>query len=104
MQTGDLRDRDGSSELAWHDRTWVGAILVERKMSTGALVIVDVRGEDAAQRGRSLKITMWSRHSRRIENRDGGTHELKHAGDTTAVRHKTLDFSGHSEFLVATGS
>jgi hypothetical protein len=25
------------------------AILIERKMSTGALVIVDVRGEDAAQ-------------------------------------------------------
>jgi hypothetical protein len=51
MQTGDLRDRDGSSELALHDRTWVGAILVERKMSTGASVIVDVRGEDATQRG-----------------------------------------------------
>ena len=31
------------------DRTRVGAILVERKMSPGALVIVDVRGEDAAQ-------------------------------------------------------
>jgi len=37
------------------------------------------------------------------ENRDDGTHELKHAGDTTPARHKTLDFSGHSEFLVATG-
>jgi hypothetical protein len=49
MQAGDLRDRDGSSELAWHDRACVGAILVERKMSTGALVIVDIRGEDAAQ-------------------------------------------------------
>jgi hypothetical protein len=34
-----------------------GALLVERKMSTGALVIVDVRGENAAQMG-SLKIMM----------------------------------------------
>lgn len=36
------------------------------------------------------------------ENRDDGTHDLKHAGETTAARHKTLDFSWHSEFLVAT--
>jgi hypothetical protein len=41
--------RDNLSDSAWLDRTWVGAILVERKMSAGALVIVDVRAEDAAQ-------------------------------------------------------
>ena len=49
MQAPDFWDRDNLSDSAWPDRTWVGAILVERKMSAGALVIVDVRAEDAAQ-------------------------------------------------------
>ena len=34
------------------------------------------------------------------KNRDYGTHMLKHAGDTTAARPKTLDFSTFSEFSV----
>jgi hypothetical protein len=38
------------------------------------------------------------------KNRDDGTHELKHAGDTTAAHPKALDFSERSEFLVATGN
>jgi hypothetical protein len=49
MQAPDFWDGDNLSDSACLDRTWVGAILVERKMSTGALVVVDVRGEDAAQ-------------------------------------------------------
>ena len=49
MQATDFWDGDNLSDSAWHDRAWVGAILVERKVSTGALVIVDIRGEDAAQ-------------------------------------------------------
>jgi hypothetical protein len=36
-------------------------------------------------------------------NRDDGTHELEHAGNTTATHPETLDFSLRSEFLVATG-
>jgi len=36
------------------------------------------------------------------KNRDDGTHELKHAENTTAAHPKTLDFSALSEFLVAT--
>jgi hypothetical protein len=36
------------------------------------------------------------------KNRDDGTPELMHAGDTTADHRKTLDFSALSEFLVAT--
>jgi len=34
------------------------------------------------------------------KNRDDGTHELKHAENTTAAHPKTLDFSALSEFLV----
>ena len=49
MQATDLWDGDDLSDPAWHDRARVGAILVERKMSASALVVVDVRGEDAAQ-------------------------------------------------------
>jgi hypothetical protein len=37
------------------------------------------------------------------KNRADGTHELKHAGNTTAARLITRDFSARSEFLVATG-
>jgi hypothetical protein len=37
------------------------------------------------------------------KNRNHGTPELMHAGDTTADHRKTLDFSALSEFLVATG-
>jgi len=49
MQTADLRERDDSSDSGRLDRARVRAILVERKMSAGALVVVDVRGQDAAQ-------------------------------------------------------
>lgn len=49
MQAPDFWDRDNLSDSAWLNRTCVGAILVERKMSAGALVIVDVRAEDATQ-------------------------------------------------------
>jgi putative transposase len=36
------------------------------------------------------------------KHRDDRTHELEHAGDTTAANSRTLDFSQLSEFLVAT--
>jgi len=49
MQAADLGNGDDSSDPGWHDRAGLGAILVERKMSAGALVIVEVRGEDSAQ-------------------------------------------------------
>jgi hypothetical protein len=49
MQATDLRDGDHLSHSAWHDRARVRTILVERKMRAGALVIVDLRGQDAAQ-------------------------------------------------------
>ena len=48
MQAADLRDRDHLSDPGWHDRARVRTILVERKMRTGALVVVDIRGQDAA--------------------------------------------------------
>jgi hypothetical protein len=49
MQADDLWDGDHVSDPAWHDRAGIGAILFERKMRAGALVVVDVRGQDAAQ-------------------------------------------------------
>ena len=49
MQAGYLRDGDNSSDAAMLNRAGVGAILVERKMSASALVVVDIRGQDAAQ-------------------------------------------------------
>jgi len=36
MQAGDFRDGGDLSDLTWHDRAGVGAILVERKMRAGA--------------------------------------------------------------------
>jgi hypothetical protein len=50
-----LRDRDGSYGSYFRNRVeamGIGAILVERKMRAGALVIVDIRGQDAAQMDR----------------------------------------------------
>jgi hypothetical protein len=35
MQAGDFRDGDDLSDLRWHDRAGIGAILVERKMRAG---------------------------------------------------------------------
>ncbi len=49
MQAADFRDGDHLSDLVWHNRAGVGAILVERKMRASSLVIVDVGGQDAAQ-------------------------------------------------------
>jgi hypothetical protein len=49
MQATDLRDGDNLSNSAWHDRAWVGTILVERKMRARAVVVVDIPGEYAAQ-------------------------------------------------------
>ena len=49
MQAADFRDGDHFSDLAWHDRAGVRAILVERKMRAASLVIVDVGGQGAAQ-------------------------------------------------------
>ena len=49
MQATDLSDGDHLSDPAWHDPARVRTILVERKMSAGALVVVDVRGQDSAQ-------------------------------------------------------
>ena len=42
MQAAALRYGDHLSDPAWHGRARVGAILVERQMRAGALVIVDV--------------------------------------------------------------
>ncbi len=49
MQATDLWDGDGSSDSGRLDWARVRTILVERKMRAGALLIVDVRGEDSAQ-------------------------------------------------------
>ena len=49
MQAADSRDGDYLSDPAWHDRAGVGTILVERKMRAGALVVVDIRRQDATQ-------------------------------------------------------
>ena len=49
MQASDLRDRDHLSDPAWHDRAQVRTIFVKREMRAGALVIVDIRGQDTAQ-------------------------------------------------------
>jgi hypothetical protein len=44
MQAANLRNGDHVSDQGWHDRARVRTILVERKMSAGMLVIVDIRG------------------------------------------------------------
>ena len=49
VQAADFRDGDDSSRPAMLNRAGVGAILAKREMRAGALVIVDVRGQDAAQ-------------------------------------------------------
>ena len=49
MQATDLRDGDHLSDPAWHDRAWLRTIVVERKMRAGALVVVYVRRQHAAQ-------------------------------------------------------
>jgi hypothetical protein len=49
MQAADFRDSDHLSDPAWHNRAGVGAILVERKMRAGSLVIVDVGGQHTTQ-------------------------------------------------------
>lgn len=49
MQTADLGDGDDPSDPARLDRAGVGAILAERKMRPHSMVVVGVRGEDAAQ-------------------------------------------------------
>jgi len=49
MQAADLRDGDYLPNPARRDRARVRTILVEREMSATALVVGDVRGQDAAQ-------------------------------------------------------
>ena len=49
MHASGLRDGDHLSDPTWHDRARVRAILVERRMRGGALVVVDTRGQDATQ-------------------------------------------------------
>jgi len=39
MQAVDLRDRDDLPDATAHDWTWVGAILVERKMGARSVVV-----------------------------------------------------------------
>jgi hypothetical protein len=46
MQATDLRDGDDSSDRGWHDQARVRAVLLERKMGTGPLVIVAIRGTE----------------------------------------------------------
>src|SRR5712692_10540155 len=49
MQAADFSDSHHLSAPAWHDGAGVRTILVEREMSAGALVVVEVRGQDATQ-------------------------------------------------------
>ena len=49
MQTTDSWNGDDSSDAAILNRAGLGAILVEGEMRAGALVVVGVRGQDAAQ-------------------------------------------------------
>ena len=49
MQAADFWEGDDSSYSAMLNRAGVRAILIERKMRAGALVVVGVRGQDAAQ-------------------------------------------------------
>jgi hypothetical protein len=49
MQAADLRNGDHLSDSGRHDRAWVRTIFVERKMRPGSMVVIDIRGQDAAQ-------------------------------------------------------
>ena len=49
MQATDFWDGDDSSDAAMLNRAGVGAILIEREMCAGSVVVVDIRGQDAAQ-------------------------------------------------------
>jgi hypothetical protein len=63
-----------------------------------------VGGEEraAGDGGRGFPVPEQPTAESEDKNRDDGTHELKHGGDTTAAHPKTPDFSPRSEFLVAT--
>jgi hypothetical protein len=49
MQATDLRYGDDSSDPGRLDRAWVGAILIERKVRAGSMVVVDIRRQDTAK-------------------------------------------------------
>ena len=49
MQAIDLWNGDDSSDPARHDGARVGAIFVERKMRAAAVIVIEVRGHEAAQ-------------------------------------------------------
>jgi len=66
MQPADLRDGDDSSDPRWLDRTWVRAILVERKVGARSTVVLDVRRQEAAQMP-FVEDHKLSRNSRRSE-------------------------------------
>jgi hypothetical protein len=44
-----LRNRDHLAAVRWLDAASIRAVFVERQMRAGALVVIDVRGQDAAQ-------------------------------------------------------
>jgi hypothetical protein len=49
MQAADLRDGDDSSDPGWLDRTRVRAILAEREMRPGLMVVINITGQNPAQ-------------------------------------------------------
>ena len=49
MQAADLRKGDDLSSIDLLDRPTVGAVLVQRKVRAGAMVIVDIRRKDPPQ-------------------------------------------------------
>jgi hypothetical protein len=102
MQATDFWDGDDSSDAAMLNRAAVGAILIERKMRARALVVVDVRGQDAAQMAlvedhdviqtrtdHALDVCVLPRGAwRRYDFRDA--HRLDPAAEVRAVRRVTV--------------
>ena len=49
MQATDLRYGYDAADPGWLDRARDGAILIERKMGAGSMIVVDIGRQDAAQ-------------------------------------------------------
>jgi hypothetical protein len=49
VKPADLRNRDDLAAVRLLDGSSIRAVFVERQMRTGALVVVDIRGKNAAQ-------------------------------------------------------
>ena len=49
MQAANLWNGDNLARMGWMNRTWFRAVLPQRQVRSGSMVIVEIRGEDPTQ-------------------------------------------------------